>query len=213
MASLESLSNPVERFAVLPQVMNLNRDPQTASADWIVTRQYYQNDVVISPLDGAAYILNWTAGGDAYKGGVDPSLDGGVHWMKFAANGINTYDYLNPTFTTGAGPVFTPTGTTNVFSAVGGSEWLVQIYGTATANPAPLAAGDVLTLTLTPNGTAATPSIVNLLPFVGAAATNFGYSTYVAVPSDGTSITATFSAVALTNAQNLAIKFVFTRLY
>lgn len=61
--SLETLTNPLERLQLLPDGMNWR-------GLWNNTTQFYQNDVVLSPLTTAPYILTRLA----LVGGLDPSL-------------------------------------------------------------------------------------------------------------------------------------------
>ena len=62
--SVQGLQNPYERLQVLPTTMNWR-------GTWLTTQTYFKNDVVISPLNGASYIL---VGQTALNGGADPSL-------------------------------------------------------------------------------------------------------------------------------------------
>ena len=62
--SIQGLQTPFERLAALPTTMNWR-------GTWLNTETYFQNDVVVSPLSTAAYILpNETT----HRGGVDPAL-------------------------------------------------------------------------------------------------------------------------------------------
>lgn len=63
--SVQGLQNPYERLQVLPTTMNWR-------GAWLVTQTYFKNDVVISPANGASYIL---ANQTALNGGPDPSLN------------------------------------------------------------------------------------------------------------------------------------------
>lgn len=63
MATLESLTNPLERLQILPDGMNWR-------GLWNNTTQFYQNDVVLSPITTAPYLLT---GRIALAGGADPS--------------------------------------------------------------------------------------------------------------------------------------------
>lgn len=71
--SLTPLDNPLERLGINPNGMNW-RDL------WSPTEQYYLNDVVISPLNNASYILN---GRTALVGGNDPTLN--PEWIELSA--------------------------------------------------------------------------------------------------------------------------------
>lgn len=211
MASLESLANPLERLGVLPQAMNLNLNPITGDATWDVARQYFQNDVAISGIDGGAYILN--ANSTTFLGGVDPSLDGGAHWQKTFPNGVSYYDSLTPTFTaSGANYTIAGTGLTgNKYVAPAGSAWMVIWQGTATLGSA-LTAQDWVQLTLTPDGTGAVTQAVNVNPQIGSNFTPFSVSTYVEVGTGGTGIVLTASRDA-TDAQAIVARLTFIRVF
>lgn len=173
MASLESLTNPLERLGVLPTVMSWRTNPVSGSGVWQDDIQYYRNDVVFDPTSGGAYI--WlggsTAGAENKKvavyGGFQPSnpLSG---WLALGS------DYVDPSrssapvagapaanaipFTSGA-----------VFIVPSGSVWQVSLQSTCTA-AAPLAAVDVVSFTLTPTGTGAVPAVWDVLPRADATA-------------------------------------------
>ena len=70
--SLNPLDNPLERLGVLPNGMNWR-------GGWLVSEQYYLNDVVISPLTTASFILN---GKTTLLGGADPSLN--PDWIELS---------------------------------------------------------------------------------------------------------------------------------
>lgn len=213
MASLESLANPLERLGVLPQAMNLNLNPITGDPTWDVARQYFQNDVAISGIDGGAYILN--ANSTTFLGGVDPSLDGGVHWQKTFPNGVSYYDSLVPTFTaSGANYTIAGTGLTgNKYVAPAGSAWMVIWQGTATIGTGTLTATDWVQLTLTPDGTGATtPQGLNVNPQIGSASTSFSITTYVEVGTGGTGIVLTANREA-TDAQAIVARLTFIRVF
>ena len=118
MTTLESLANPLERLQVLPEVMNWR-------GLWNNTTQFYRNDVVLSPLTTAPYLLTRLA----LLGGLDPSLvpanwtelsptTGGITGLT-AGNGISitgtpTLPQIN---NTGVLQVVAGTGITNVGTA------------------------------------------------------------------------------------------------
>lgn len=208
MASLESLANPLERTGVLPQTMNFNINPLTGSPVWDVARQYFQNDVVISGFDGGAYIYNGAS--TCILGGTDPSTDP-TNWQKTFPNGVSSYDRLTPTFTAAGGGGYTSAN--NIFLAPSGSEWLVVVQGTCTQSAAaPLAAADVITTSITPNGTGPSVGQIDLLPYVGGLSTRVSGSCVVSVGNGGTTITATCSSNA-GNQQGLSLSYTFVRLF
>jgi hypothetical protein len=63
--SIQGLQNPYERLQVLPTTVNWR-------GTWTATESYFRNDVVISPINAASYIL---ANQTALTGGVDPSAN------------------------------------------------------------------------------------------------------------------------------------------
>lgn len=72
--SVDTLSNPLERVRVLPTMMNWR-------GVWSVSDQYYNSDVVSSPIDSSLYVLNVTS----LSGGSDPSLS--VDWTAITTTG------------------------------------------------------------------------------------------------------------------------------
>ena len=71
--ALSSLDNPLERLATLPNAMNWR-------GGWLATEQYYLNDVVVSPVNLASYILN---GKTALLNGGDPTTN--PDWVELSA--------------------------------------------------------------------------------------------------------------------------------
>ena len=118
MTTLESLANPLERLQVLPDVMNWR-------GLWNNTTQFFQNDVVLSPITTAPYLCVRLA----LLGGSDPSIatadwtelapaTGGITGLS-AGNGISitgtpTIPQIN---NTGVLQVIAGTGITNVGTA------------------------------------------------------------------------------------------------
>lgn len=70
--SLNPLDNPLERLASLPNTMNWR-------GGWLATEQYYLNDVVVSPVNLASYILN---GKTALLNGGDPTTN--PDWIELS---------------------------------------------------------------------------------------------------------------------------------
>jgi len=212
MASLESLANPIERLGVLPQAVNLNVNPLTGDPTWDVARQYFQNDIAISGIDGGAYILNSTS--TTLKGGVDPALDGGASWQKTFPNGVSYYDSLATTFTaSGSNYTISGTGLTGAkYVAPAGSAWQVIWQGTATIGTGTLSAGDWIQLTMTADGTGGLVQSVNVSPQIGSASTGWSVSAYIEVGTGGTGITLTASREA-TDAQALTGRATFIRVF
>lgn len=71
--SLQTLKNPLDRLSVLPTTMNWR-------GLWLVTDQYFINDVAVSPANGSTYILT---GQKAVFGGDDPSAS--PLWSELSA--------------------------------------------------------------------------------------------------------------------------------
>ena len=208
MASLESLSNPLERTGVLPQGMNANSDPATGSLEWDVARQYFKNDVATSAIDGGAYIYSGTT--TTYRGGTDPSTDAN-NWTKTFPNGVSFYDGLASTFTNdGAGGFTYGAPATNVFLAPAGSEWLCVVQGTWTCG-APTTDAEIVSLVITGNGVGGTAQTIDCEPRIGSATTRFGVSAVVKVGTGGTNITLTGTYAGAN--QNGALQTTFVRLF
>lgn len=177
--SLESLKNPVSRLAVLPDAMNVNKDPNDNSPYWNPASQYYTNDVVLSSVNSGAYLM---VGGPTdnsdpltgVKGGDDPSADTTGVWEKLSQS--SWAGYFNPTITTpGAGATTIAVSANNVYSALPGYSYMVTFSGTVTF-PLVAAATEWSTWTWTPSGTGALSLVMDVQPTVGNLATNFSLS-------------------------------------
>lgn len=192
MASLESLSNPLERLSVLPTTMNFRTNPATGLPYWDATIQYFINDVVISPITEGAYICSGGASNQtAVRGGVDPSADTTGVWWSTSVAGVSNAGSITPTYTSpvGVGAYTVANGT---FAAPAGSTWLVSVQcAAATPNPpAALTFADIVSFTATPNGGAGNVAATfNLNPNVGAPSTvAWSGSGLVSVGAGGTQI-------------------------
>lgn len=186
MASLESLSNPLERLTVLPTTMNA-RFIGTSLA-WNSAVQYFKNDIVVSGVDGGAYVLEITA----LKGGSDPSAS--ASWTKLAPTGIqNSQSIAVPSTvgTTSPNVIALPVGAT-LTGLPAGSRWLVTCQGSVTT-PTATAAADVTTFTFTPNGAGASTFRFEPTPVANTTSlvTDFGQSGVVVVGTGGSTITPT----------------------
>ena len=110
--ALSSLDNPLERLASLPNAMNWR-------GGWIATEQYYLNDVVVSPVNLASYILN---GRTSLTNGGDPTTN--PDWIELSATATGVLQ-VNAGFGIGLDPLSTPTIPTidnhGVVSIVGGA--------------------------------------------------------------------------------------------
>lgn len=181
--SLSSLDNPLERLASLPNVMNWR-------GLWDNTTQYFRNDVVISPVDSAAYIaLNLST-----LGGGDPSTALPSEWLILSpgVGGITSV-------TAGAGISITGTPTipqinnTGVTSLVAGT----GITNVGTATDPELRNTGLLSLNVG-TGLNSTGGQTPIL-------TNTGVLSITTTPSSGISITGSSNAPTITNTGILSV--------
>lgn len=209
MASLESLANPLERIAVLPTTMNLRQNALTGPV-WSAVVQYFINDLVISSVDGGAYIWGGGAGGEtAVRGGNDPS-DPTSGWIKTATDGVNTYDTLTPTIVSAGAGVLTITNGSLAVPA--GSEWFISLQAVGVL-PAVGTTADVSELTFTASGAGGTTLTLDILPRIGNTAVRYGGCGYVSVGTGaGTTITLT-GAYAGQQPTSLTTKVLLVRLF
>lgn len=212
MASLESLSNPLERLLVLPTAVQA----RGAAGDitWDANIQYYRNDIVISPTTGGAYVF--TGGVNSRSsifGGSDPAADTTGVWTRLQGNGpseLAVFAAAAPIV--GAGNTYTlPAGAS---LAVGeGQLWSITAQGTVSTAAATVA-GEFSTLTFTPNGAGAVASSVAINPIVDTAttATPFAFTTTVLVGTGGTSITASGAYATATVGTLTGLRITYARL-
>jgi hypothetical protein len=130
MSVSQSLDTPFERLAILPTTMSWR-------GGWSVSQQYFKNDVVVSAINFATYILTTTS----VAGGLDPSLSTG-EWVELsspntAVNSVRAGVGISVAGSTN--PVITNTG---VLTATAGS----GIVNTGTANNVILENTGVITL-------------------------------------------------------------------
>jgi hypothetical protein len=85
--SVLGLQSPFERLSVLPTTVSWR-------GTWVNTETYFKNDVAVSPVNGASYILTGTTSVNA--GSSDPSASG--LWSQFSntSTGIETITGLAP---------------------------------------------------------------------------------------------------------------------
>lgn len=210
MAALDSLYNPVSRLAVLPDAMNVNKDPTTNSLYWDVASQYYLNDVVLSAVNGGAYVMR---GGDtllgaapplSVRGGDDPAVDATGIWTRLSQSSWEGPPATALTFAVGAAASAVVAVTAGAaYPVVDGYTYSVQFQGSVTGAGAQTVA-DYTTWTFTPNGDGAVPVTVDVLPRVGVASRNFSISANVTVPALGTTITLS-GAKANPSSQDLTV--------
>jgi len=120
---VQSLDTPFERLALLPTTMNW-------LGTWEANTLYFKNSVVISPVDGAIYIL---VGATSVVDDVDPSAS--LLWdtvTPTTASGVNTVtgsDYIDVDNTDPQNPIVSNTGVLLIRAQNG-----LQVQGT-TKNP------------------------------------------------------------------------------
>lgn len=210
MASLESLTNPLERLTVLPTTMSLRKNPISGLPFWDVAIQYFINDVVISPITLGAYICTGGVQSQvSVRGGSDPSADTTGTWYSTTVQGVS-----NSTVFTSAAPIV---GAANVITLPAGasltapasSTWLVVADG-STSCPLAITAADYSTYTFTANGAGAVSATLNIQPLVGPTTQNWGSSAVVSIGTGGTTVTATgaYAGQVPTVASGLRITYV-----
>jgi hypothetical protein len=136
---------------------------------------------VLSSVNSGAYLMVGGAplvpGGPAQtgvKGGNDPADDTSGLWEKLSQS--SWAGYYNPTITTpGAGATVIAVSANAAYDALPGYSYMVTFSGTYTC-PLVTTADDWNRWTWTPSGTGALPLVIDILPNVGVAATNFSVS-------------------------------------
>jgi hypothetical protein len=209
MASLESLSNPLERLTVLPTTMNLRKNPATGLPYWDATIQYFINDVVISPITEGAYICSGgTQDQSAVRGGVDPSADTTGVWWSTTVQGVsNSAVFTSAAPIVGAANVITlPAGST--LNAPAGSTWLVSLNG-STSCPLAITAADYSTYTFTAAGAGGVGAVLDIQPLVGPTAQRWSSSATLTVGAGGTiTVAGAYAGQVPTVATGLRITYV-----
>jgi hypothetical protein len=121
--SIQGLQNPYERLQVLPTTMNWR-------GTWLVTQTYFKNDIVISPANGASYVLaNQTAVG----GGPDPSVN--PEYVELSPLSTGIIGITAGTAIGLSGPPNNPTITNNGVRTVDGDGVTVVVDNTDPNNP------------------------------------------------------------------------------
>lgn len=209
--SLESLRNPLERLSVLPTTTALRTDAVTNSAVWDATTQYFKNDIVISGIDGGAYVytggevtqISPTGPAGFVYGGSDPAESDA--WVKFT-------ETLGATTFTSVAPVPTFSLAANVITVTGGvigdvyadSTYMVTLSYTINSTAVGgLTATQINTFQVASNGTGGTTAIVDVVPLVGAA-TQRGTATFVVQSGTSTgtinlTLTGSYAGTAVTS--------------
>jgi hypothetical protein len=220
--ALDPLKNPLERFTSLPTGMNWRKDPADNLPYWVDTIQYYANDVVLSSVDGGAYVM--TGAGDTLpesetvvRGGDDPAADTAGNWISLAPDGVGAANWTNGTapFTmtpAGAGAI-TIAGGALVRGAVaaGASEkWLATLTFTDNQSAGGgFVSGDVITATFTPSVAGVAVPVV-CFPRLTAAASGMSASAVVTLlpTSTGATLVATYAGVQPSSITNPVITWV-----
>jgi hypothetical protein len=166
---------------------------------WSATIQYYVNDVVLSPIDGGAYVMSGNgvtlADSDVVaRGGSDPSADVTGNWIALFPDGVGAANWSSGsipfTLTPAAANAITVVGGALLRAAVptGASErWEVTL--TTTANKAsPFVAGDAVQFTFTPT-VAGTAVPVGTTAIVGLTASGLSATAVVVLPATSTGAT------------------------
>jgi hypothetical protein len=164
---LESLASPLERLSVLPTTVSLRVNPVTNSPVWNALIQYYKNDLVISSVDGGAWIMTGGSSDQSVvRGGLDPAVSPTDLWQKLAADGAPSFEQLATTFAVAGAGVITVTN--GVLVAVSpGSVWQ-GVLSYVSTYAAPIVDGDIISWTAASNGTGGTSDSEDVVPLVGA---------------------------------------------
>lgn len=210
MSAIESLSNPLERLAVLPTAVNA-RPSAPADITWDSAIQYFKNDLVISPLTGGAYVFTGGANDlTAIRGGSDPASS--ADWTRLQGNGaseVSIYDFAADITSSTAYTL--PAGAT-LTGLPAGSTWNV-IFDGQTTTSAPAVANDQSTWIFTAGGGAGANSVAfTSIASVGASLVNFGFSGVVTVGAGGGSITPTASANGAAQTLKAGSRITYVRL-
>jgi hypothetical protein len=209
MASLESLSNPLERTAVLPTAMNA-RKSGAGDLTWDANVQYFVNDVVLSTLDGGAYVFTGGATDrTAILGGADPAADPTL-WTSLAPIGIQNSSIVAVPAQLGAAGVITlPAGATLPVPA--GASVLCIAQGQLVTAAATVV-GDRSSFIFTANGAGAVSSTTQVVPLVDTISdtTRFTISAVVTAGTGGTSVVGT--ATYIGNAPTFTGRITYIRL-
>jgi len=209
MASLESLSNPLERLSVLPTAMNLRINPLGGPPLWSATTQYFINDVVISPITEGAFVLSGGATNQtAIRGGPDPSADTTGNWLNMTGGGGGyTTVFTSGVAIVGAANVITlPAGST--LTAPAGSSWVVSVNG-STSCPLAITAADYSTYTFTAAGAGGVGAVLDVQPLVGPTAQRWSSTATLTVGAGGTiTVAGAYAGQVPTVAAGLRISYV-----
>jgi len=121
--SVQGLQNPYERLQILPTTMNWR-------GTWLITQTYFKNDVVISPINGASYIL---VGKTALNGGADPSASANFIELSPLSTGVQGITQGQGISITG--PANNPTITNDGVRTVDGDGVTIVVDNTNPNNP------------------------------------------------------------------------------
>lgn len=211
---LESLQNPLERLSVLPTTTALRTNPLTNSPVWDASVQYFKNDIVISSLNGGAYVM-WggTLDLSSIRGpavGGDPSLDPDGVWQKLTQTGQESYVPAGGLAFALPAPLPVPpaacawTITNGTLADVpAGSEWMAVLQYDITY-AAPMAATEYTTFTVDSDGVGIGAQNLVVPPFVGQTQQT-GSLTFVVGAGTGPTAPATIITIRLTASSSAAV--------
>jgi len=204
--ALESLRDPLSRLSTLPVTMNVAFSPANSTNPyWSATTQYFQNDVVLSPVDDGAYVLLVTS---TLLGGLDPS-DPASDWYSLSKSTAGTAVVDSAvTATGGATTAYTLAGTP-VLTLSAGSSWMVTVQANATAAAAldasdwlkwtvAVAGGSTASATFVPSVDTVAVSYSGAASFVVSAGSTAGAISFALIGGNAASTSLTLSGVVIT---------------
>lgn len=121
--SIQGLQNPFERLQILPTTMNWR-------GTWLINDTYFRNDVVISPINGASYLL---ANQTSVRGGADPSANAEYIELSPLSTGVMGINQGAGILVTG--PANNPTISNNGVQTVDGDGVTINVDNTDPNNP------------------------------------------------------------------------------
>lgn len=204
--ALESLSNPLQALSAQPYVMNLrSQTALTNDTTWDAASQYFINDMVRSPTNGAMYVYEaWDPATQANTPSCivsanDPASDLGRAdgWAPTQGVGLQTVSQVSAVVTGVAAGAAGALGGTAGLSLVLGipnglgvpSTWLIKLdYSASLTGPADFAADQWVNWAFTHNGTAPVNKVASHLFPVAAGVSGPGLSVVLNVAADATTI-------------------------
>lgn len=217
MASLESLSNSLERLNVL-QTLASARQSSPGDLLWDAGTQYYLNDIAVSPTDFGAYCF--TGGASArttIRGGTDPAATP-LLWTPLSKQGVGFNDveeFTSVAPIVGAAGAFTLPAGASLAGAAAGEAWLVTIQGVIQTPLVQVAATDKVQFTLTGAGAGGTVQALDIQPNVGVVANDFSATAVINVGTGGTAIAlqGAYNVAGQVPTLNTGLRVTYVRLY